>query len=230
MTSKNKVLFCGYRDWAKKIIKELKESDSYIFIDQIDSKEEFNEKIKYFLHDIDMVIFIGWSWIIPKEITSSVLCIGIHPSDLPQFRGGSPIQHQIIKGLKHSKVSLMTLSQDKLDAGDIWAKNDFSLEGENMGVIFNNIVISSVQMLSEFLTKYPNIKPEKQDLNKGSYFKRRKPEESKIMQAELSKIPLEDLYNKIRCLTDPYPNVYIEDEYGNRLYIDGVKFKPTKIN
>ena len=34
----------------------------------------------------------------------------------------------------------------------------------------------------------------------------------------------EELYNFIRCLTDPYPNAYLEDDEGNRILFTGVKY------
>lgn len=36
---------------------------------------------------------------------------------------------------------------------------------------------------------------------------------------------LYELYNIIRCLTYPYPNAYLEDNNGNRLYFTGVRYE-----
>ena len=40
----------------------------------------------------------------------------------------------------------------------------------------------------------------------------------------LSNMELKEVYNLIRALTDPYPNIYIEDHAGNRLYFKEVEF------
>ena len=58
----------------------------------------------------------------------------------------------------------------------------------------------------------------------GSYFKRRTPNQSEITIDDFKNKSLEDIYNTIRCLTDPYPNAYIEDTKGNRLYFKEVTF------
>ena len=151
------------------------------------------------------------------------LCLGIHPSDLPNYRGGSPIQHQIINGIKKTNVSLFTISE-KLDEGDIWLKEKLDLSGNNMDEIFKNIETSSVILLNKFFNLFPNITPTQQDLKLGSYFKRRTPNQSEITLDDFKNKPLEDIYNTIRCLTDPYPNAYIEDSNGNRLVFKEVKF------
>jgi methionyl-tRNA formyltransferase len=221
------VIFCGYRDWANDIFDSIAKHPKINLIKSIKSIEQYNIEQSSFDDNIDLILFIGWSWIIPKEITEKYLCLGIHPSDLPNYRGGSPIQHQIINGVKSSKITLMTLSSAKLDAGEIWMKEEFSLAGDNMNEIFENIKISSTKLLNDFLFIYPNIKPQEQILSEGSYYKRRTSLESRINIEDLKNKNLEDIYNFIRCLTDPYPNAYFEDKEGNRLLINGVKYIPN---
>lgn len=218
------ILFCVYRDWAKRIVQEVKNHEKISKIYILESKSDFDKNFNSVSSKIDIIIFIGWSWIIPKEITDNYKCLGIHPSDLPQFRGGSPIQNQIIQGVTKTKTSLITLS-DKLDGGDIWLKKDLDLQGDNIAEIFNNLVSSSVNLLTDFINQYPTIKPFEQDLSSGSYFPRRKSEQSQITYEDFSAKNLEDIYNFIRCLTDPYPNAFIEDKQGNRLFFTGVKYQ-----
>ena len=217
------VIFCGYRTWAINIINGLKNSPKLNVISIINSKEEYDSEVNQIGEDVDLIIFLGWSWIIPKDITNKYTCIGIHPSDLPKYRGGSPIQNQIINGVTKTKISLMTVSE-KLDGGDIWLKHDLDLSGENIEVIFKEIEKSSISLFNNFFNMYPKIKPIKQDLKKGSYFKRRTPSQSKIELEDFSNKPLEEIYNRIRSLTEPYPNAFIEDSEGNKLYFKHVSF------
>lgn len=221
------VVFCGYRDWADEIFNVVanhKNINVKKIIKSYDEYKIFEEQPK---SDIDLILFIGWSWIIPESITDSKLCVGLHPSDLPLYRGGSPLQNQIINGITSSKVSLITLS-NKLDAGEIWLKEDLSLLGDSMDDIFDNIVKSSIKILNNFFNDYPNIIPQSQDFLQGSYYKRRTPEQSKISLNEIGDLSLLELYNFIRCLTEPYPNAYIEDESGNKLIFKAVKYIPAK--
>jgi len=219
-----KLILCGYREWAKDIFEKISSHSKITIVDKIYTLEDYNIKVDTFPSDLDLILFIGWSWIIPKEITDKFLCLGIHPSDLPLYRGGSPLQHQIINGIQNSKVSLMTLSSVKLDAGEIWAQEDLDLSGKNMDEVFKNIVASSVKMLVDFLNKFPNVTAKEQDISLGSYYKRRTSNESRLTMEQFSSMNLKDIYNFIRCLTDPYPNAYIEDKNGNRLYFQNVNY------
>lgn len=225
--SKINVVFCGYRSWANSIFELVEKHNNINVIKTIKTLEEYKEFEAHPIRDVDLILFIGWSWIIPESFTDNHICLGIHPSDLPQYRGGSPLQNQIINGVLNSKVSLITLSS-KLDAGEIWLKEDLALVGDSMDDIFDNIIHSSIALLNSFFNDYPNIKPITQDISKGSYFKRRKPEESKLTLDDFNKMTLQELYDFTRCLTDPYPNAYLEDAQGNRLVFKNVSYIPSK--
>lgn len=225
--SKVNVVFCGYRNWANNIFDAIALHENINVKKVITTFEEYKEFEANPINDLDIVLFIGWSWIIPDAFTDSHLCLGIHPSDLPQYRGGSPLQNQIINGVVESKVSLITLSK-KLDAGDLWLKEDLSLKGDSMDDIFDNIEKSSIKLLNKFFDDYPNVVPTVQDITKGSYFKRRKPEESKLSLESISEMSLTEIYNFVRCLTDPYPNAYIEDCEGNKLILKSVSYIPAE--
>ena len=220
-----RVIFCGYRSWALNIINEIKTHKNIDSFEIISSKNEYDFRFNNLVNDTDIIVFLGWSWIIPVEITNKHLCVGIHPSDLPNYRGGSPIQHQIINGVNKTKISLMTISE-KLDGGDIWLKNDVNLSGSNMKLIFNNIEKSAIILFNNFLELYPDIIPIKQDLTIGSFFKRRTPAQSRLKFEDFKNMSLEDIYNFIRSLTDPYPNAFIEDKKGNKLHFKEVEYIP----
>ena len=225
--NKINVVFCGYRDWANYIFEVVKKNENISVKKYIKTIEEYKEFENNPPINVDLILFIGWSWIIPDFFTERYLCIGIHPSDLPQYRGGSPIQNQIINGITQSKVSLITLSS-KLDAGEIWMKEDLSLIGDSIEDIFANMAQSSILLLNHFFDNYPNITPEIQDVSQGTYYKRRKPEESKLNVEDFNKMTLEELYNFIRSLTDPYPNAFMEDNEGNRLVFKNVSYIYSK--
>jgi methionyl-tRNA formyltransferase len=217
------VILCGYRDWANEIFEEIKGHKNINLLGVYKTNESFLSAVgDGILTKVDVAIFIGWSWILDAEITNKCLCVGVHPSDLPYFRGGSPIQHQIIEGITKSKVTLMTLSSKKLDGGDFWLKSDVSFDGSSMSLIFENIIDSSIVLLNDFLNKYPNIVPTPQE-GTGTYFARRNKGESRITNEEWLEQDLIKLYNKIRCLTEPYPNAYIEGSNGDRLYFEKVR-------
>ena len=119
-----KIIGCGYRDWSLEIFKQIKQTkdiDLTIITKSDDVSEKHFDKL-----EPDLILFYGWSWIIPDSIIKKWLCLCLHPSPLPKYRGGSPIQHQIINGETISAVSIFKMTNE-LDAGPLCFQKDFSL-------------------------------------------------------------------------------------------------------
>lgn len=163
-----------------------------------------------FFDDIDIMLFYGWSWIVPKEIVENKVCICSHPSPLPKYRGGSPLQHQIINGEKRSAVSLFRMTMG-IDDGPIYKQSEFSLEG-HLNDIIKRIgetgLKTTIEMLDQLEEK--KLKPMEQDGKIATVYKRRKKEESEVTEDKLKNMSAIDFFNFVRALEDPYPNAYIK--------------------
>ena len=70
-----------------------------------------------------LIFFPDWSWIVPVDIISNYNCICFHESNLPKFRGGSPIQNQIIRGVETTKTTAFLMNTG-LDEGLIVMKEN----------------------------------------------------------------------------------------------------------
>jgi len=203
----------GYRDWALSIYDEIaSKTDHKCLIFR--SKANFDELA---LRDFkpDIVLFYGWSWMIDSALIKDYHCIMLHPSPLPRYRGGSPIQNQIIAGENESAVCLFIIDEG-VDTGPIVAKKMFSLSG-NLNQIFQRITNLGVELTLEIISN--GLNPVSQNNAEATTFKRRKPEESEITLEEISEKSSEYLYNKIRMLQSPYPNAFISTSDGKRLLI-----------
>ena len=209
------ILCITYRDWALKIYKMLADAlPQYNFKIIFDTTEGTNTlAIKTFQPDI--ILWYGWSWIIPASIVEQYDCICLHPSPLPRYRGGSPLQNQIINGERNSAVTIFKMS-DGLDEGDIIRQTPMSLSG-NIEDIFSRMTTLGFSATCDFLKNGYNLQP--QDHSLATVFKRRKPADSEITLDEIQNQTREYIYNKIRMLTPPYPNAFIKDKDGKRLYI-----------
>ena len=206
------VAFFGYRAWALEIKENLLrvKSPNWQFTD---------------IEDAHVLLYYGWSEIIPKEVYSKHLCLILHPSPLPKYRGGSPLQHQIMAGQKASAVTILKVGE-KLDGGDIYSQTPFSLEG-TLDEIFKRIVeigtadtIKVLDMIEEDI-----IEPDRQDEVQATMFKRRKPEQSELTFEDLKNKTSKELYNFIRSLASPYPNAYIVCKDGKKLYFTGARLE-----
>ena len=87
------IFLCGYRDWSYNLYKLL---ETYSHLDfknknliYVSDKDKLDSMVNE--HNPEIIFFIGWSWIVKKEIIDNYKCICMHPSPLPKYRGGSPL-------------------------------------------------------------------------------------------------------------------------------------------
>ena len=153
------------------------------------------------------------------EITT---CVCFHETDLPYGRGGSPLQNLIAYGHKNTFISALQMSSE-LDAGPIYLKRSLSLEGlaEEIFIRIANIV---AEMIKEIIIKNPQPKAQ---VGESTFFKRRKPEQSKIVPKIDGTII--DIFDHIRMLdADGYPKAFIESG-GFRYEISRPALKTNEI-
>lgn len=208
-----------YRDWAidiyEKIYEVYKNEHNFLIWSK---KDAFNaDALKEFKPDL--ILWYGWSWIVEDVFVNDYESIMLHPTPLPKYRGGSPIQNQIINGEKLGAVSLFRMNEG-LDKGDIYQQLPISLNG-TLEDIFRRISDLGFAATCNIIER--NYTSTVQDHTKSTYFKRRSPKDSEITIEELQSKTSEYLYNKVRMLADPYPNAYIKTIDGRKLYLKNVE-------
>ncbi len=205
-------LICAYRDYAIKLYKKLaKKYDIVLLSNPKKLTFEYVKKI-----NPKIIFFPDWSWIVPENIINCFMCVCFHESNLPKFRGGSPIQNQIIRGIEKTKSTAFIMTGG-LDEGDILLQENLSLKG-SLEEIFDRMLENDYSMAVKIIRgKYKRRK----QLGKPTVFKRRKPEESELRSLDYDN---KHLYNFIRMLADPYPNAFLR--VGRRKII----FKSAKYN
>ena len=159
----------------------------------------------------EQIFFVFWSWKVPTDILEYFKCVSFHASDLPKFMGGSPIQNQIVRGMKETKITAFKTSQE-MDKGDIYLKRDLSLEGD-LSDIFKRMEDIIPSMIMEIITDKP--KPIKQE-GKATYYPRRH-----IIDCEIKPgMTAEEAYDIVRSVNmEPYPPAYIKFNDGSILNI-----------
>ena len=215
-----KIVCVGYRKWALEIYERLKifygtSHDIVIF-----DKDNYSET-SLTQENPDMVLFYGWSWKISPSIIEKYMCLMLHPSPLPKYRGGSPIQNQIINGETQSAVTIIEMT-DKLDAGDILAQESISLDG-NIKEILKRLTRVGTRLTKRIVSG--NIARRKLDETEATFYNRRKEKDNEITVSEILSQDSQYLYNKIRMLGDPYPYAYIKTVDGKKLLIKDVSIE-----
>jgi len=232
-----KFAYFGYREWAEDILTDIQDSkfDIKSFTTKsgeytLSAKERSNEidpKNLSFdsLKEFDAIMFYGWSWIVPKKIIDSVPCVCLHPSPLPKYRGGSPIQNQIMAGEDTSAVSLFKMGEE-LDDGPLYYQEPFSLEGDLYEVLGRMREVGTDltrKLLDDF--ESGTVKEHSQDESRATYCKRRTGAQSEISSGDFDKMTARQIHDHIRSLQDPYPNAYITGSDGKKVYITGSRLE-----
>ncbi len=205
----NRLLFCAYREWALTVASATRDLHPAWSCDLVRDPSELTKRVSE--NGLpDVIIAIGWSWIIERPVVDGCWTVGIHPSDLPNYAGGSPIQHQILDGVTEGKNTLFRITPT-LDGGPILGKVPLRLDG-HMSDIFDRLTQTSIILIHDFLRAFPNIPQEPQ----GPAVPRRRltPEQSRLSPSDFSRLSARQLYDIIRCREDPYPNAFIQDSTG----------------
>jgi len=146
----------------------------------------------------DWVFVYHWSYIIPESIYSKYRCVAFHTGNLPDDRGGSPIQNQIIKGKTFSKVNAIVV-QDPVDSGAVYGSKSISLQG-SLYDIWNAITEAAKKLIDDILNY--DIEPVPQS-GPSSTFKRKK-------DNTLQPTSIESIYDQIRMLDgEDYPSTHL---------------------
>jgi len=170
----------------------------------------------------DLIIVMGWSQIIGKEILEvpKLGTIGTHISLLPQNRGHSPLNWGIINNEKAWGVTLFFL-EERVDAGDIIDQCSFPInDRDDARTLYNEATYYSIGMIINALVKLQNgvLETIKSPHTLSKSLPRRSPEDGIINWG----LTPTELFNFVRALTKPYPGAF-SYFIRNKIYIWKVK-------
>jgi methionyl-tRNA formyltransferase len=177
--------------------------------------EKFSEKIKGY----DLYIVASYGKIIPKILIDmpKYKVLNVHPSLLPNYRGPSPLQEQILHDEKNVGVSIM-LIDEAVDHGAIVAQEKVEIPGWPVG--FNELsrllAHKGAEMLAHLLPLWikGKIQPKEQNHAEATFTKKVEKTDGFIDLAG-------DAYkNYLKILAyEDWPGTYFEAEHA------GIKMK-----
>lgn len=237
-----KVAFFAYRTWAFDLLKQLGQKGDGWEIQGVYGPAVHEDSLGAKVKAIDpknlaaiageleaagvkVALFYGWSWLVPAEFLAKFKCVCLHPSMLPKYRGGSPIQNQIMRGENQGGVSLFFMTEG-LDDGDVIAQAPISLEGE-LDEVTARIGAAGAKLSKVMLARFAkgDFSATPQDQSQVTEFKRRKPADSELKLDDLAKMTAREVHDFVRCLQDPYPNAFITCADGKKLFITRTKLE-----
>ena len=192
-----KYIICAYRNYGIKLYDGLEKKFNFTLIR---SKKDLTYNSIQKINP-SIIFFPDWSWKVPEKIVKNFKCVCFHEAPLPKFRGGSPLQNQIIRGKTKTKTTAFIMNEE-IDAGNIILQKDLSLEG-SIQEIYSRMYKNDYSLILKIIKgEYK----ERKQSGKPTFYKRRKPKDSELKNLNHSK---KYLYNFIRMLEDPYPNAYV---------------------
>ncbi len=126
---------------------------NFIEYDSLDNPDFINE-IKEL--NIDLAVVCSFNNKIPKVFIDSIKdgIVNVHPSLLPQYRGGNPYSWVIINGEKETGVTLHFMSEN-FDEGDIiYQEKCLVSPNETMGTIFEKTNELGCKLLLKTIIEY----------------------------------------------------------------------------
>ena len=149
--------------------------------------------------------------------------LNMHGSLLPKFRGRAPVNWALVKGATETGATLHYMV-DKPDAGDIVGQQAVPILGEDTArEVFDKVVVAAEIVLCRAWPELvagtaPRIV---QDLQAGSYYGRRRPEDGRIDPRSSAK----EIHDLVRAVAPPYPGAYFEME-GGPLFVYRTRPRP----
>lgn len=142
--------------------------------------------------------------------------LNLHGSYLPKYRGRVPVNWAVINGENETGATLHYMVE-KPDAGDIVDQEKVPIAFSDTAYhVFNKVTDAAVTVLKRAYPKLASGTAPRvpMDLEQGSYFGGRRPEDGKI---DWHRSALE-IYNLIRGVTHPYPGAFTHLD-GTRVLI-----------
>ena len=198
-------IFIAKKFLNKNIISFFKKKKiNYILGDE----RKLNNFLLYNSKNTDLNIFCGFPYII-KDYNFDLTKYGslnLHAGKLPNYRGGSPLNWQIIFGEKNIGISIIKMSKG-IDTGDIVEEASFSLlKKDDISSVHKkcNNIFPKLTYLS-ILKVFKKNKLKKQSKTKIRYYKQRSFKDGKINWKNQGS---NQIFNFVRALTSPYHCAY----------------------
>jgi methionyl-tRNA formyltransferase len=155
-----------------------------------------------------VIYSFSYRHLIPESVLvqAPLGAFNLHPSLLPAYRGRAPVNWVLVNGERETGVTLHHMVA-RADAGDIVGNRAVAIDdSDNALTLYRKLVPLGVELVEELHPKIvAGIAPRRRmDIEKGSYFGRRKPEDGRIDW----RWPARRIFNLVRAVTHPYPGAF----------------------
>ena len=158
-------------------------------------------------YNTDIFVVVAYGRLLTQEILDipKMLCMNVHGSLLPKYRGAAPVNWAILNGNKETGVTIQKMAL-ALDAGDIIAQEKMSIDdNENAAQLRKRMALVGAKLLIKVLDKKPavNFSLSPQDESQVTYASKLTKEMGKIDWNKSA----QSIVNQVRGL-QPWPGAY----------------------
>jgi methionyl-tRNA formyltransferase len=208
-------VFVAKKFLRRNILKKIPKRNNFILINNLNHK-----KIISTLKKSDIALSCGFPLIFKKSIINLPKkgFLNCHAGLLPSYRGGSPLNWQLINCEKSFGISVINVTH-KIDEGDIYSQRQFKIK-KNYDINslhkianknFPQMIIESVKKILE------NKKPKKQKKNRFTW--RQRTLKDSYFNFKTKSFLQADRF--VKALQKPYPNAFV--------YFKGIKYEILKV-
>lgn len=136
-------------------VKELALKNNIKVIQPIKIKNEYDEILQL---NPDMIVTCAYGQMVPEVILNApkYVCVNVHASLLPKYRGGAPIHKAIICGEKESGITIMKMVK-QMDAGEMYLKRKVVIEDDDTTeILHDKLMDCGSKLIKEFIPKFIN--------------------------------------------------------------------------
>ena len=188
---------------------------TFILIEKIDTT--LIDKIKN--KNYDILVSAGFPLIFTEKLihSSKFGTINLHAGKLPNYRGGSPLNWQIINGEKKIGISIIKMCKE-LDAGNIYSSKTFRLtKKDNIKTVHDKANLFFPKMTIETINKiYLGIQSVPQKKVGVKTYKQRSEDDGLI---DWDKLNATEVFNFVRAVTKPYPGAFYFSKNNKKIKI-----------
>ena len=170
----------------------------------------------------DYIVVADYGVILSEKVLNlpKKLCLNVHGSLLPKYRGASPVHAGILANDLETGVCIITMEKG-LDTGPVWGEKRIKLDvNETYESLLMQLGSLGGELVASLLPKIDlnkEFKPQVQNESKASFAPKIKKEDGFV---DLSSVTATEFWSKYRAYST-WPKIYIE--------IQNLKFVLTKV-
>ncbi len=156
----------------------------------------------------ELMVFCNLTQIVNTKILelASIATINLHGAKLPEYRGSSVINWQIINGEKEGGVSILYVDSG-IDTGELIAEERFEINAsDQVSDVIEKTLEIFPRLLNQVIEDFQKGKVTSKKLGKGTIYPHRNPEDGLVDCAKMNE---EQVYNFVRALNHPLPGAFI---------------------